>query len=115
MTTSRQRPQVEPGSVDVFPVLPLRDIVAAAETGDDEAAMETMDRLIHFFGKAVAVVINIMDPDAIVIGGGVGNTERLYTDGVEEAKKYLFNTRIDTVFLKPQLGDSAGVFGAALL
>jgi predicted NBD/HSP70 family sugar kinase len=95
--------------------LPLRDIVRAAEMGDDEAAKQTMDRLIHFFGKAIAVVINIMDPDAIVLGGGVGNIERLYTDGVEEAKKYLFNSRIDTVFLKPELGDSAGVFGAALL
>jgi predicted NBD/HSP70 family sugar kinase len=95
--------------------LPLRDIVAAAEKGDDLAATQTMDRLIHFFGKAIAVVINIMDPDAIVLGGGVGNIERLYTDGREEAKKHLFNTRIDTVFLKPELGDSAGVFGAALL
>lgn len=95
--------------------LPLRDIVTAAETGDDEAAVQTLDRLIHFFGKAIAVVINIMDPDAIVLGGGVGNIERLYTDGVAEAGKYLFNTRIDTVFLKPELGDSAGVFGAALL
>ncbi len=95
--------------------LPLRDIVTAAETGDDDDAVQTMDRLVQFFGKAVAVVINIMDPDAIVIGGGVGNTDRLYTDGVAEARKYLFNTRIDTVFLKPQLGDSAGVFGAALL
>lgn len=95
--------------------LPLRDIVAAAEMGDDEAAAQTLDRLIHFFGKAIAVVINIMDPDAIVLGGGVGNIERLYTDGVAEARKYLFNTRIDTVFLKPELGDSAGVFGAALL
>ncbi|MBV6438520.1 MAG: ROK family protein [Haliscomenobacteraceae bacterium CHB4] len=95
--------------------LPLRDIVAAAETGDDPAATQTLDRLIHFFGKAIAVVINIMDPDAIVLGGGVGNIERLYTDGMAEAGKYLFNTRIDTVFLKPELGDSAGVFGAALL
>ncbi|HRI59962.1 MAG TPA: ROK family protein [Saprospiraceae bacterium] len=95
--------------------MPLRDIVAAAETGDDAAAIQTMDRLIHFFGKAIAVVINIMDPDAIVLGGGVGNIERLYTDGVAEARKYLFNSRIDTVFLKPELGDSAGVFGAALL
>ncbi|GAB4496105.1 MAG: ROK family protein [Saprospiraceae bacterium] len=95
--------------------LPLREIAKAAETGDDEAAIQTIDRLIHFFGKAIAVVINIMDPDAIVLGGGVGNIERLYTDGVTEAQKYLFNTRIDTVFLKPELGDSAGVFGAALL
>jgi len=95
--------------------VPLREIVAAAEMGDDEAAVQTMNRLIQFFGRAIAVVINIMDPDAIVLGGGVGNIDRLYTDGVAEAQKYLFNTRIDTVFLKPELGDSAGVFGAALL
>lgn len=93
----------------------LREIVERAEAGNDPAAVATIDRLIHFFGKAIAVVINIVDPDAIVLGGGVGNIDRLYTDGVAEARKYLFNTRIDTVFLKPKLGDSAGVFGAALL
>ncbi len=89
----------------------LRDIVSS----HDPVAIETMNRLIHFFGKAIAVVINIMDPDVIVIGGGVGNIDRLYTDGVAEVKKHIFNPRIDTVFLKPKLGDSAGVFGAALL
>jgi len=91
--------------------MPLRDIVAST----NPVAIETMNRLIQFFGKALAVVINIMDPDVIVIGGGVGNIDRLYTDGVAEVKKYIFNPRIDTVFLKPKLGDSAGVFGAALL
>jgi len=95
--------------------LTLKEIVDRATTGEDPAAVATMDRLVHFFGKAVAVVINIMDPDAIVIGGGVGNIDRLYTDGVAEVQKHLFNPRIDTVFLKPKLGDSAGVFGAALL
>lgn len=95
--------------------LPLREIADRAAAGTDEAAVQTMDRLIHFFGRAIAVVINIMDPDAIVLGGGVGNIDRLYTDGVAEAQKHLFNPRIDTVFLKPELGDSAGVFGAALL
>lgn len=93
----------------------LHDIVLRAEAGTDPAATATLERLVHFFGKAVAVVINIMDPDAIVIGGGVGNIEALYTEGVAEVRKYLFNPRIDTVFLKPALGDSAGVFGAALL
>jgi len=91
--------------------MPLRDIVAST----NPVAIETMNRLIQFFGKALAVVINIMDPDVIVIGGGVGNIDRLYTDGVAEVKKHIFNPRIDTVFLKPKLGDSAGVFGAALL
>lgn len=95
--------------------LTLRDIVARSQTGEDTAAVQTMDRLVHFFGKAMAVVINIVDPDVVVIGGGVGNIDRIYTDGVAETKKYLFNTRIDTIFMKPKLGDSAGVFGAALL
>lgn len=93
----------------------LKDIVADAEAGVDPHATATLDRMVHYFGKAVAVVINIMDPDVIVLGGGVGNIARLYTDGVEEVKKYLFNPRMDTIFVKPKLGDSAGVFGAALL
>ncbi|HMN91092.1 MAG TPA: ROK family protein [Saprospiraceae bacterium] len=93
--------------------LKLRDI--AARSSEEEAAKQTMQRLIQFFGKAIAVVINILDPDAIVLGGGVGNIRELYTDGVEEVKKHVFNHRLDTLFLKPKLGDSAGVFGAALL
>lgn len=99
--------------------LPLKEIVGRAVEGSDPAARETMDRLVHFFGKAISAVINILDPDVIVLGGGVGNIDRLYTDGVAEARRYLFDTRperrIDTIFLKPKLGDSAGVFGAALL
>jgi len=95
--------------------LQLKEIVALSLTGADPIATATMDHLIHYFGKAIAVVINILDPDVIVIGGGVGNIDRLYTDGVQEALKYLFNPRIDTIFVKPKLGDSAGVFGAALL
>ena len=43
------------------------------------------------------------------------NIDLLYTAGVEEVKKHIFNPRLDTVFLKPKLGDSAGVFGAAYL
>ncbi len=95
--------------------LPMREIVAQATAGTNPAATQTMDRLVHFFGKAIAVVINIMDPDVIVLGGGLGHIDRLYTDGVEEARKHLFNTRLDTIFVRPKLGDSAGVFGAALL
>lgn len=95
--------------------LPLKDIVSLAQIGTDAAATLTMNRLIHYFGKAIAVVINIIDPDIIVIGGGVGNIDLLYEEGVAEARQHIFNPRIDTIFLKPKLGDSAGVFGAALL
>ena len=95
--------------------LTLKDIVQRHHTGTDQCAAKTMQRLFHFFGKAIAVVINIVDPDVILLGGGVGNIDSLYTEGVEQAKKHVFNNRFDTIFLKPKLGDSAGVFGAAML
>ena len=48
-------------------------------------------------------------------GGGVGNIDELLTWGVDSVKRHVFNNRLDTKFLKPTLGDSAGVFGAAML
>lgn len=81
----------------------------------DPMATKTIDRMIHFFGQAISVVINIVDPDAIVIGGGVGNIDLLYTKGVKEIEKHIFNPTVNTKFFKPALGDSAGVFGAAYL
>jgi fructokinase len=51
----------------------------------------------------------------IVIGGGVGNIDIIYTDGRTSLRNYIFNNRLDTPILKPKLGDSAGVFGAAYL
>jgi predicted NBD/HSP70 family sugar kinase len=95
--------------------LKLPEIVRQYHSGGDEVAAKTMQRLTHFFGKAVANVINIIDPDVVVVGGGLGNIDLLYTEGMKEAAKYIFNNRLETLFLKPKLGDSAGVFGAALL
>jgi len=93
----------------------LKEIVERHKQGIDTVATETMQRLIHFFGKGLANVIDIIDPTVVVLGGGVGNIDLLYTEGVEMVKKFVFNNRLDTVFLAPKLGDSAGVFGAALL
>ncbi|MBV6646602.1 MAG: ROK family protein [Cyclobacteriaceae bacterium] len=93
----------------------LKDLYQRHLTGQDEQASHTINRLLTQFGKALAVVINILDPDAIVLGGGVGNIDLLYTEGIQEIKKHVFNTTLDTVILKPKLGDSAGVFGAAFL
>ncbi len=95
--------------------LKLPDIVALHDSSTDTHATATVKRLCHYFGRALASVINILDPDAVVLGGGVGNISALYTDGVAELKKYVFNHRLDTKILKPALGDSAGVFGAAML
>lgn len=93
----------------------MQEIVRLAKEGSDEAATKTMQRMVKYFGKGIANVINILDPDAIVLGGGLGNIDLLYTEGVKEVQKHLFNHVLRTSFLKPKLGDSAGVFGAALL
>jgi predicted NBD/HSP70 family sugar kinase len=92
----------------------LKDIVTSA-ANQEEAAAKTMKRLTRFFGQAISVVINILDPDVIVIGGGVGNIDLIYSEGVEALRKHVFNNRLDTPIVKPNLGDSAGVFGAAYL
>ena len=95
--------------------LRLPEIAARADAGDADAAA-TLGRLTAKFGEAIAAVINVLDPDAIVIGGGVGNIARLYLPETREAiRRHLFNPSLDTELLRPTLGDSAGVFGAAML
>lgn len=96
-------------------VLKLKDIYDRYQEGRDPKAIQTINRLHEMFGKALSVVINILDPDVIVIGGGVGNIPTLYDKGIEHLKQYVFNDRLDTPIVKPMLGDSAGVFGAAFL
>lgn len=96
-------------------MLSLKDILAHALQGNDQAAIKTINRLNHYFGKAVSVIINMLDPDVIVVGGGVGNIDSIYTAGVESLNTFIFNNRVDVPILKPSLGDSAGVFGAAAL
>jgi fructokinase len=94
--------------------LPLREI--AASCGRDPAARETIDRLVSSFGKALGAVINLLDPDLVIIGGGVGNIRQLYTVEARECiASHVFNRTLDIPVLPPLLGDSAGVFGAALL
>jgi len=95
--------------------LSLKDIDTAYKAQNDPHAKATIDRLCHFFGRGIASVINVLDPDIIVIGGGVGNIDALYTQGVKEVEKFVFNNRLETMIVRPKLGDSAGVFGAALL
>ena len=95
--------------------LKLKNIVQHYRDQSDPHAMETMERLMHFFGRGLSNVINVLDPDVVVLGGGVGNIDELYTLGVESLKKHIFNTRFETIIARPKLGDSAGVFGAAFL
>ena len=81
----------------------------------DKDAKKTLKRLIKYFGKGLSNVVNIIDPEVIVLGGGLSNIDELYTEGYNELKKYVFNPTFKTPLLKPKLGDSAGVYGAALL
>ena len=95
--------------------LSLPEIAARAAAGE-RPAQATLRRLQAKFGEAIAAVINILDPDAVIIGGGVGNLDLLYGDETREAVlRHLFNSEVRTEFLRPTLGDSAGVFGAAML
>jgi predicted NBD/HSP70 family sugar kinase len=94
----------------------MKEIMERYNLGTDLVASQTVNRMLENFGLAISVIINVLDPQAIVLGGGVGNVDLLYTEGVERARKYVFNSgELNTRFLKPKLGDSAGVFGAALL
>jgi fructokinase len=94
----------------------LSDIYLGHMMGSDLNATKTIERLLEYYGRAISTLVNVIDPDLIVIGGGVGNIDILYTKGYERIKKYVFNDgRLSTPICKPLLGDSAGVFGAALL
>ena len=86
-----------------------------ATKDNDKYAKDTFERLITYFGKGLSNVVNIIDPEVIVLGGGLSNINELYTEGYNELKKYVFNPTFSTPILKPKLGDSAGVYGAALL
>ncbi|WP_430907879.1 ROK family protein [Maribacter sp. 2-571] len=93
----------------------LKAIMELYRTENDPNAKATVARLLDYFGKGIASIINILDPQAIVLGGGVGNIDLLYTEGVASVRRHIFNDTLETEFLKPKLGDSAGVFGAAML
>jgi fructokinase len=78
-------------------------------------AVEFTKVFFRNFGRALANVIDIIDPDMVVLGGGVSNFKALYTEGVGEVARYVFSDSLETPIVKNQLGDSAGVIGAALV
>ena len=82
---------------------------------DDDKAIQWKNEFLHNFGSALANVFDILDPDVIVLGGGVSNVSFLYDEGKKAVYHSVFSDLVDTPILKNQLGDSAGVFGASLL
>ncbi|MFO0554743.1 MAG: ROK family protein [Polyangiaceae bacterium] len=91
----------------------LAEIDAAAD--NDEAAALVMSELVDAFGRGLANVIDVLDPSGVVLGGGLSNLERLYSEGRARVAKYLFNDELLTPIVKNALGDSSGVLGAALV
>lgn len=89
-------------------------IVAAAAAGD-EGAERTLQRYEDRLARSLANVINILDPDVIVLGGGVSNIERLYTSVPRLWRRHVFSDRVDTKLARHHHGDSGGVRGAAWL
>jgi predicted NBD/HSP70 family sugar kinase len=94
--------------------LAMSEIASRAARGE-AAAVEQIELLCRRFGRALGIVVNMFDPDVIVLGGGLGQIEALSSSGRAQIAKWVFGDVFSTPLLHPRLGDSAGVFGAALL
>ncbi|PCI07665.1 MAG: fructokinase [Gammaproteobacteria bacterium] len=87
---------------------------AKARFGDEDAE-ETLQRYEDRMARSLAQVINILDPDVIVLGGGMGNIKRFYNNIPKLWGDYVFSDVVNTKLVAPQYGDSSGVRGAAWL
>ena len=85
------------------------------ERQNDEDAIEVMQRYYDRLTRAIASVVNILDPDVIVLGGGLSNIPQLYKEIPERWMQYVFSDHIETKIVKAKYGDSSGVRGAAWL
>jgi fructokinase len=91
-----------------------KDIAVRAAIGDTRCAA-TLARYEERLARAMAHVINVLDPDVIVLGGGMSNVDRLYANVPQRWGAWVFSDRVDTRLLRNAHGDSSGVRGAAWL
>lgn len=94
--------------------LSAKEIVALAEQ-DDNSALDSLRRYEKRLAKSLASIINVIDPDVIVLGGGMSNVGSLYTHIPRLWDEYVFSDHVTTQLVAPQHGDSSGVRGAAWL
>lgn len=90
------------------------EIVAAARSGE-KLATQVMNQYLENFGRALATVINILDPDVVVLGGGMSGIGELYDTGKSAVARHVFNEPLLTPIVSNVHGDSSGVRGAAWL
>jgi len=90
------------------------EIALRAEQGD-AAAQATLARYEDRLARALSSVLNVLDPDVVVLGGGLSNIRRLYENVPRLLARYVFSDRVDTPVVPPVHGDSSGVRGAAWL
>jgi fructokinase len=91
------------------------EIVALAQDGSCAAAEESFDLYLDRLARSLAGVINILDPDVIVLGGGLSNIQQIYSRLPQRWGKYVFSDSVQTRLLPPMYGDSSGGRGAAWL
>lgn len=91
-----------------------KDIVLLAQQGN-ELAQESLQLYEERLAKSLATIINVIDPDVIVLGGGMSNIKQLYESVPKRWGKYIFSDHVDTKLVPPIHGDSSGVRGAAWL
>ena len=91
------------------------DEIAMMAAAGDAAAQDSLDRHLGRLARALATAVNLLDPDAIVLGGGLSNMAHLYRDLPKAMTPHVFSDCFSTPILQNRLGDSAGVIGAAWL
>jgi fructokinase len=91
----------------------LRAAEIAERRAEDPHAAAAIEGLLEAFARGLANVIDIVDPSAIVLGGGLSNLNLLYDEGRDRVAALIFNDELRAPILKHALGDSAGVIGAA--
>lgn len=94
--------------------LPAEEITRLAGKGDAESG-RTMERYEERLARALAMVVNVLDPHVVVLGGGLSNLARLYDSVPLRWAEHVFSDRVDTSLVPPKHGDSSGVRGAAWL
>jgi fructokinase len=91
------------------------EVVVARAAAGDSAAESTLRRYESRMARALASIINVLDPDVIVLGGGLSNLTRLYVNVPRAWGAWVFSDRVDTKLVPPRHGDASGVRGAAWL